>query len=80
MRDRQLRAMLRRLGDAALLVAFLALTIFAYGVFFVGASRMLISPVPQFSNFYQMGQNPWAGALTQPASQQQVASTGRRSR
>jgi hypothetical protein len=73
MPDPQLRARLRRLADMALLVAFLALVGFSYGAFFATAGRMMMSPVPEFSDFYRAGQNPWAGASAEPAPQQRFA-------
>ncbi len=75
MRDPQFRATLRRLADMALLAAFLALAAVCYGAFFLGAGRMMISPVPEFSDFYQTGQNPWAGAIAEPGPQQRFAAT-----
>jgi hypothetical protein len=67
MRGLRFRAKLRRLADLALLGAFLALTALGYGVFLAGAGQMMLSPVPQFSGFYQSGQNPWAGITLEPA-------------
>jgi hypothetical protein len=69
MRALRFRARLRRLADLALLGAFLTLTAIAYGVFLAGAGRMMLSPVSQFSDFYQSGQNPWAGVTLEPAPQ-----------
>jgi hypothetical protein len=62
MRGRWFRCQaLRGLASLALLGAFLALTIVAYGVFLASGGRMMLSPVPQFSDFYETGKNPWAG-------------------
>lgn len=66
------RAMLRRLADAAMLAAFLALSVFAYGALLIGAGRSILAPAPaQFADFYQPGQNPWSGAIIEPVPPQE---------
>lgn len=75
MRDTGFRARLRRVADAALLAAFLALTAVAYGAFFIGVRQFMTTPVPEFSDFYQSGKNPWAAAITEPAAPLRLANT-----
>ncbi|MGO8918964.1 MAG: hypothetical protein ACLQJR_23940 [Stellaceae bacterium] len=75
MLDRHRRAMLGRLADVALVAAFLALSAFAYGELSVGASRVVAAPAPlRFSDFYWPGQNPWAGAVIEPAPHERFVS------
>jgi hypothetical protein len=80
MRDRSFRALLGRLTDVAVLAAFLALAAFAYGAFFIGAGRMMASPVPEFANFYQPGQNPWTNAAPPPPQERLTVATRHRIR
>lgn len=66
------RATLSHLADVAMLAAFLGLSVFAYGAFFIGAGRVMTAPAPsQFADFYQPGQNPWSGAVTVPMAPQE---------
>jgi hypothetical protein len=76
MRGPRFRARLRRLADLTLLGAFLALTVVAYGVFLAAAGQLMLSPVPQFSDFYQTGRNPWASATIEPAPPRFAAISG----
>lgn len=77
MRDRLFRALVGRVTDVAVLAAFLAVVALAYGAFFIGAGRMMASPVPEFADFYQPGQNPWAKAVVEPQPPERLAVAAR---
>lgn len=77
MLDPRWRARLGRMADVAMVAAFLALTVFAYGALFVGAGKFVTVSAPsEFADFYQPGQNPWSGVVVEPAPpREQFAST-----
>jgi len=57
--------------DIAFVVAFLALSALAYAAFFSGVSKTIRgSSGLDFTDFYLPGQNPWTGAITEPADAQ----------
>jgi hypothetical protein len=63
------RATLRHVTEVALVVAFLTLSMVAYGAFFVEAGDVMSTSVPaQFSGFYRPGENPWTGPIVAPAT------------
>lgn len=65
------RAALGRATEVALVAAFLALSAFAYGAFFIQAGEVMTTSVPtEFSDFYRSGQNPWSGAIIEPTPPQ----------
>ncbi len=65
------RAAFGRLRDAALVVAFLALSAIAYGVLFADADEVMTARVQsQFSDVYRPGQSLWTGVVIAPAPPQ----------
>lgn len=70
-------ALLSRLTDIAIVAAFLALSVVAYGAFFIGAGRIMTPGVTrEFAEFYSPGSNPWTGVVVDPVPpQQRFAST-----
>jgi len=82
MLDASQRAVLRRIGDIAIVVAFLALTVLGYGVFFISVDQIISgSNGPAFADFYRPGRNPWNNAIIEPAStEERLAAEQRRSR
>lgn len=66
--DRNHRATLARLADMVILASFIGLSAFAYDEFFVGAGQLMTaSSRMEFADFYRPGENPWAGAMIEPA-------------
>ncbi len=66
MRERR-RRVFERAADIAIVVALLALSAFAYGRVSIGIGTLMESASGvEFTDLYQPGQNPWAGALVEP--------------
>jgi len=63
------RATLRQVTEVALVVAFLTLSLLAYGAFFVEAGDVMTTSVStQLSGFYRPGENPWTSPLVAPTA------------